>query len=80
MSEANLTLILSNIILSIIYRNKELSTTDDNYVRWTQWIFLQLFKNGLAFQSDVSVNWCPALGNGFIHPLPSSSLPLSIVL
>eukprot|EP01040_Poterioochromonas_malhamensis_P016443 gene16443-18653_t len=34
--------------------NKELSTTDDNYVRWTQWIFLQLFKNGLAFQSDVS--------------------------
>eukprot|EP01038_Epipyxis_sp_PR26KG_P009313 gene9313-12549_t len=42
--------------------SRELSTTDDNYVRWTQWIFLQLFKKGLAEQSEVSVNWCPALG------------------
>eukprot|EP01033_Poteriospumella_lacustris_P004958 gene4958-3549_t len=42
--------------------SRELSTTDDHYVRWTQWIFLQLFKKGLAFQSEVSVNWCPALG------------------
>ena len=41
---------------------RELSTTDDGYVRWTQWIFLQLFKKGLASQSEVSVNWCPALG------------------
>jgi leucyl-tRNA synthetase len=37
-------------------------TTDAGYVRWTQWIFLQLFKKGLAFQSEVPVNWCPALG------------------
>lgn len=42
--------------------SRELSTTDDNYVRWTQWIFLQLFKKGLASQSEISVNWCPALG------------------
>ena len=42
--------------------SRELSTTDDNYVKWTQWIFLQLFKNNLASQSEVSVNWCPALG------------------
>lgn len=41
---------------------KELSTTDNNYVQWTQWIFLQLFRKGLAEQSEVSVNWCPALG------------------
>jgi len=41
---------------------KELATTDINYVKWTQWIFLQLFKKGLAEQSEVSVNWCPALG------------------
>ncbi|KAJ1434343.1 leucine--tRNA ligase [Ochromonadaceae sp. CCMP2298] len=41
---------------------RELATTEDNYVKWTQWIFLQLFKNGLASQSGVSVNWCPALG------------------
>lgn len=42
--------------------SRELSTTDDDYVRWTQWIFLKLFKADLAMQSEVSVNWCPALG------------------
>lgn len=31
-------------------------------VRWTQWIFLQLFHKGLAYQANVPVNWCPALG------------------
>ena len=30
--------------------------------RWTQWIFLQLFNKGLAYQAEVPVNWCPALG------------------
>jgi leucyl-tRNA synthetase len=42
--------------------NREIATTDVNYVQWTQWIFLQLYKAGLAQQSSVSVNWCPALG------------------
>jgi len=43
--------------------SREVDTTDPKYVRWTQWIFLQLFKKGLAFQqSDVPVNWCPGLG------------------
>ena len=32
------------------------------YVKWTQWIFLQLFKRGLAFQDKKLVNWCPELG------------------
>lgn len=41
---------------------RELATTDEEYVRWTQWIFLQLFKRGLAFQNKVPVNWCPQLG------------------
>ncbi len=41
---------------------KELSTTDDDFVRWTQWLFLQFFKHGLAAQAEVPVNWCPALG------------------
>ena len=41
---------------------KEVATTDIGYVKWTQWIFLQLFKKGLAKQSEVSVNWCPKLG------------------
>lgn len=43
-------------------RSRELSTTDTDYVRWTQWIFLQLFKAGLAAQSEELVNWCPKLG------------------
>lgn len=30
--------------------------------RWTQWIFLQLYERGLAYQAEVPVNWCPALG------------------
>ena len=42
--------------------DRELSTTDPEYVRWTQWIFLQLFEAGLAQQKEVPVNWCPALG------------------
>lgn len=42
--------------------DREIATTDLEYVKWTQWIFLQLFHKGLAKQSSVSVNWCPALG------------------
>ncbi|MGE0788638.1 MAG: leucine--tRNA ligase [Sandaracinaceae bacterium] len=42
--------------------SREVDTTDPAYVRWTQWIFLQLFERGLAYQDEVSVNWCPALG------------------
>ena len=41
---------------------REVDTTDADYVRWTQWIFLKLFQRGLAFQSEVPVNWCPELG------------------
>lgn len=41
---------------------RELATTDIGYVKWTQWIFLQLFQKGLAFQKEVLVNWCPELG------------------
>jgi leucyl-tRNA synthetase len=37
----------------------ELSTTDPRYYKWTQWIFLQLFKAGLAFRQQAAVNWCP---------------------
>jgi len=41
---------------------RELSTTDPDYYRWTQWIFLKLFERGLAYVAEVPVNWCPALG------------------
>src|SRR5215831_6989411 len=42
--------------------SRELSTTDPQYVRWTQWIFLKLFEKGLAYQAEIAVNWCPAQG------------------
>ena len=42
--------------------SRELATTDDGYVRWTQWIFLQLHKKATAMQSESGVNWCPELG------------------
>ncbi len=41
---------------------RELSTTDPQYYRWTQWIFLKLFERGLAYVAEVPVNWCPVLG------------------
>ncbi|HXV67929.1 MAG TPA: leucine--tRNA ligase [Nitrospira sp.] len=42
--------------------DRELSTTDPDYYRWTQWIFLKLFERGLAYVAEVPVNWCPSLG------------------
>ena len=42
--------------------DREISTCDADYYRWTQWIFSQLYKKGLAYMDDVPVNWCPALG------------------
>ncbi|MCU5684392.1 MULTISPECIES: leucine--tRNA ligase [Bacillus] len=42
--------------------DREVNTTDPNYYKWTQWIFLKLFEKGLAYVDEVPVNWCPALG------------------
>lgn len=42
--------------------DREVDTTDPAYFRWTQWIFLQLYKRGLAYEASMPVNWCPALG------------------
>ncbi|NNF56968.1 MAG: class I tRNA ligase family protein, partial [Rhodothermaceae bacterium] len=42
--------------------DRELATTDVDYVKWTQWIFLKLYERGLAYESFAPVNWCPALG------------------
>jgi len=42
--------------------DKEVDTTDPKYMKWTQWIFLQLYNKGLAYIDEAPVNWCPALG------------------
>ncbi|MBT8493892.1 MAG: leucine--tRNA ligase [Deltaproteobacteria bacterium] len=42
--------------------SRELATSDASYYKWTQWIFLKLYERGLAYQAEVPVNWCPALG------------------
>ncbi|MFD1484038.1 leucine--tRNA ligase [Lacticaseibacillus baoqingensis] len=42
--------------------NRELATTDPGYYKWTQWIFEQLYKRGLAYEAEIPVNWSPDLG------------------
>ncbi len=39
--------------------DREVDTTDPNYYKWTQWIFLQLYKKGLAYEAELPINWCP---------------------
>ncbi len=42
--------------------DREINTTDPEYYKWTQWIFLKLYEKGLAYMAEIPVNWCPALG------------------
>ncbi|MDT0111710.1 leucine--tRNA ligase [Listeria booriae] len=42
--------------------DREINTTDPSYYKWTQWIFTKLYEKGLAYEAEVAVNWCPALG------------------
>ena len=42
--------------------DREINTTDPMFYKWTQWIFSELYKKGLAYEEEVAVNWCPALG------------------
>jgi len=42
--------------------DREVNTSSPDYYRWTQWLFLKLYEKGLAYQAEVPVNWCPALG------------------
>ena len=46
---------------------REINTTDPNYYKWTQWIFLQMFKKGLAFKSNEPINWCPSCKTGLAN-------------
>lgn len=40
--------------------SKEINTTDPNYYKWTQWIFVKMFKEGLAYEKEMPLNWCPS--------------------
>ena len=46
---------------------REVNTTDPNYYHWTQWIFLQLFKNGLAYKAEMPINWCTSCKVGLAN-------------
>ncbi|MCP3139092.1 leucine--tRNA ligase [Pyxidicoccus xibeiensis] len=46
---------------------REVNTTDPRYYKWTQWIFLQLFKKGLAYESVMPINWCPSCKTGLAN-------------
>ncbi len=47
--------------------DREINTTDPRYYRWTQWIFLQMFEKGLAYESDEPINWCPSCQTGLAN-------------
>ncbi|MGN0764337.1 MAG: class I tRNA ligase family protein, partial [Aristaeellaceae bacterium] len=46
---------------------REVDTTDPNYYRWTQWIFLQLYKHGLAYKAEMPINWCTSCKCGLAN-------------
>ena len=46
---------------------REINTTDPDYYRWTQWIFLQIFKKGLAYEAAMPINWCPKCKTGLAN-------------
>ncbi len=47
--------------------NRKINTTDPKYYKWTQWIFLQLFKHGLAYEKEAPINWCPSCKTGLAN-------------
>lgn len=54
-------------IAAIYDWDKELNTTDPHYYHWTQWIFLQMYKAGLAYESNMPINWCPSCLTGLAN-------------
>jgi leucyl-tRNA synthetase len=47
--------------------SREIDTTDSKYYKWTQWIFIQLFKNNLAYKAKIDINWCPSCKIGLAN-------------
>ncbi|WP_070001197.1 leucine--tRNA ligase [Cellulosilyticum sp. I15G10I2] len=54
--------------ISAIYDwDKEVNTTDPHYYKWTQWIFLKMFEEGLAYEKEMPINWCPSCKTGLAN-------------
>ena len=54
-------------IAAIYDWDMEVNTTDPDYFKWTQWIFVQMFKNGLAYEKEMPINWCPSCKTGLAN-------------
>ena len=56
-----------NQIAAIYDWDREVNTTDPDFYKWTQWIFVQMFKNGLAYEKEMPINWCPSCKTGLAN-------------
>ena len=56
-----------NQIAAIYDWDREVNTTDPDYYKWTQWIFVQMFKKGLAYEKQMPINWCPSCKTGLAN-------------
>ena len=54
-------------IAAIYDWDMELNTTDPKFYKWTQWIFVQMFKKGLAYEKEFPINWCPSCKTGLAN-------------
>ena len=56
-----------NDIAAIYDWDREVNTTDPNFYKWTQWIFVKMFKEGLAYEKEFPINWCPSCKTGLAN-------------
>ena len=56
-----------NQIASIYDWDREVNTTDPSFYKWTQWIFVKMFENGLAYEKEFPINWCPSCKTGLAN-------------
>ena len=56
-----------NQIAALYDWDMEVNTTDPKFYKWTQWIFVQMFKNGLAYEKEMPINWCPSCKTGLAN-------------
>ena len=59
--------------------DREINTTDPNYYKWTQWIFLKLFKAGLAYKKEMPINWCTSCKVGLANEEVVNGVSISMI-